>query len=260
MIESNFHAAILIPTYNEALTIAELLESIKEFRSANPNFEVVVIDDNSPDNTATIVANLALPWVSILARPVKGGLGAAYRAGFTEVLASPKYSHVITMDADGSHRVADLAKIFTAIDINWRSDRDAKLIILGTRWIPGGAVVNWPLHRQLLSRAGTQYAKLALRIPLSDLTGGFRVYSVSLLHALKLDQMKATGYCYQIEMALASHLAGAREVEVPITFIERINGVSKMSRAIVIEALLQTTRWGLSRTLRPNADKLHYVK
>ena len=157
------------------------------------------------------------------------------------------------MDADGSHRVVDLEKMIGAIT-------PGKLIVLGTRWIPGGSVVNWPKRRQYLSRAGTAYAKLALGIPLNDLTGGFRVYSVELLKALKLSDMQATGYCYQIEMALAAHLAGAKEIEVPITFVERINGVSKMSQAIVVEALLQTTRWGISRILRPNADKLHYVK
>jgi dolichol-phosphate mannosyltransferase len=246
--------AILIPTYNEAVSIVELLEKLKDFRKIeNQNFDVIVIDDNSPDGTAEIVDNLQIDWVSILRRPGKGGLGAAYRAGFAQVLTNPKYTHVITMDADGSHRVEDLATMISAI-------QPGKLIVLGTRWIPGGSVVNWPKRRQYLSRAGTAYAKLALRIPLNDLTGGFRVYSVELLKSLKLTDMQATGYCYQIEMALAAHLAGAKEVEVPITFVERINGVSKMSQAIVIEALLQTTRWGLSRTFRPNADKLHYVK
>jgi dolichol-phosphate mannosyltransferase len=133
-------------------------------------------------------------------------------------------------------------------------------ITLGTRWIAGGSVVNWPIARQLLSRAGTAYARIALQIPLHDLTGGFRVYSIDLLKRLNLNQMTATGYCFQIEMAMASDLAGASKIEVPITFVERINGVSKMSRAIVIEALWQTTLWGLSRRLKPNADKLHYVK
>jgi len=246
--------AILIPTYNEAISIVELLEQLGTFRvNTNQNFDVIVIDDNSPDGTAEIVDNLQYEWVSILRRPGKGGLGAAYRAGFATVLANSKYTHVITMDADGSHRVADLAKMIQAIV-------PGKLIVLGTRWMPGGSVVNWPKRRQLLSKAGTAYAKLALRIPLNDLTGGFRVYSVELLRALNLKEMQATGYCYQIEMALAAHLAGAKAKEVPITFVERVNGVSKMSQAIVIEALLQTTRWGLSRTFRPNADKLHYVK
>ena len=246
--------ALLIPTYNEAVSIVELLQQLKSFREISEDkFDVIVIDDNSPDGTATIVDNLAIDWVSILRRPVKGGLGAAYRAGFKEVLSSQQYTHVITMDADGSHRVADLKKMIAAIE-------PGKLIVLGTRWIPGGSVVNWPKRRQYLSRAGTAYAKLALRIPLNDLTGGFRVYSVELLKSLKLEDMQATGYCYQIEMALAAHLAGAKEIEVPITFVERINGVSKMTQAIVVEALVQTTRWGLSRTFRPNADKLHYVK
>ena len=246
--------AILIPTYNEAISIVELLDKLKKFRiDSKEDFNVIVIDDNSPDGTAEIVDKLQIDWVSILRRPGKGGLGAAYRAGFAQVLNASKYTHVITMDADGSHRVEDLEKMISAIE-------PGKLIVLGTRWIPGGSVVNWPKRRQYLSRAGTAYAKLALRIPLNDLTGGFRVYSVELLKALKLTDMQATGYCYQIEMALAAHLAGANAVEVPIAFVERINGVSKMSQAIVIEALLQTTRWGLSRTFRPNADKLHYVK
>ena len=157
------------------------------------------------------------------------------------------------MDADGSHRVQDLPAMLDATNASIA-------ITLGTRWIPGGSVVNWPKSRQLLSKSGTRYARLALGIPLNDLTGGFRVYSSALLNSLKLTEMTATGYCFQIEMAMASELAGATMVEVPITFVERINGVSKMSRAIVIEALWQTTLWGLARRLRPNADKLHYVK
>ena len=136
----------------------------------------------------------------------------------------------------------------------------SKVIVLGTRWMPGGSVVNWPKSRQLLSQSGTRYAQLVLGIPLRDLTGGFRIYSTSLLHSLKLEDMTATGYCFQIEMAMASDLAGAQKIEVPITFVERVNGVSKMSKVIVIEALWQTSLWGVFRRLRPNADKLHYVK
>ena len=246
--------AILIPTYNEATSIVELIHKLADFRNLNNfDFEVIVIDDNSPDGTAAIVDNLNIDWVSILRRPNKAGLGAAYRSGFKKVLSNSIFSHVITMDADGSHRVEDLGNMIAAIE-------PGKLIVLGTRWIPGGSVVNWPKRRQYLSRAGTAYAKLALRIPLNDLTGGFRIYSVELLRSLKLDDMQATGYCYQIEMALAANLAGAKAIEVPITFVERTNGVSKMSRAIVIEALVQTSLWGLSRIFRPNADKLHYVK
>ena len=247
-------AMILIPTYNEASTVVELISTLKVFReSAEISFDVTIIDDNSPDKTAEIVESLSLDWVSILKREKKDGLGNAYRAGFALVLQDEKYDQIVTMDADGSHRVADLPAMFAAIS-------PGKSIVLGTRWIPGGSVVNWPRSRQLLSKSGTKYASFALGIKLADLTGGFRIYSRQLLESLNLTEMDATGYCFQIEMALAAHLADAQATEVPITFVERINGVSKMSRAIVIEALIQTTRWGIKRRLRPNADKLHYVK
>jgi len=249
-------AVVLIPTYNESTSIVELLQSLSTIQKSQ-DFDAVILDDNSPDKTADIVEALQYSWVKIIRRPGKAGLGAAYRAGFKEVLKNSEYEFIVTMDADGSHRVADLPAMLTAA----RSHvRDSKVIVLGTRWMPGGSVVNWPRSRQLLSKSGTRYARLALRIPLNDLTGGFRVYSRNLLLSLRLDQMFATGYCFQIEMAMASDLAGARKIEVPITFVERVNGVSKMSRAIVVEALWQTTLWGLARTLRPNADKLHYVK
>jgi dolichol-phosphate mannosyltransferase len=243
---------ILIPTYNESIAIVELLNKLATLHNVR-DFDVVVLDDNSPDKTADIVDSMKLPWVSVLRRPGKAGLGAAYRAGFAHVLPLNKYSKIVTMDADGSHRVEDLPAMFDATDSNIS-------ITLGTRWMPGGSVVNWPKSRQLLSKSGTRYARISLGIPLNDLTGGFRVYSAALLNKLNLKDMTATGYCFQIEMAMAAELAGAHMVEVPITFVERINGVSKMSRAIVIEALWQTTLWGLSRRLRPNADKLHYVK
>ena len=245
---------ILIPTYNEAVSIVELLDKLSKFRlTSKYQFDVVVIDDNSPDKTADIVDKLAISWVQVMRRPGKNGLGAAYRAGFNKVLADNDYTQIVTMDADGSHRVEDLAAMFSAIKVG-------KSIVLGTRWMPGGSVVNWPKSRQLLSKSGTKYAKFALGIDLNDLTGGFRIYSAELLNALNLKDMDATGYCFQIEMAMAADLAGASATQVPITFVERINGVSKMSKAIVIEALTQTTRWGFMRRLRPNADKLHYVK
>jgi dolichol-phosphate mannosyltransferase len=243
---------ILIPTFNESVAIVELLSKLSTLHNAR-DFDVVVLDDNSPDKTADIVDSMNLSWVSVLRRPGKAGLGAAYRAGFAHVLAMNKYSQIVTMDADGSHRVEDLPAMLDA-------SSDPVSITLGTRWMTGGSVVNWPKSRQLLSKSGTKYARIALGIPLNDLTGGFRVYTADLLNSLKLTDMTATGYCFQIEMAMASELAGATMHEVPITFVERINGVSKMSRAIVIEALWQTTLWGLARRLRPNADKLHYVK
>ena len=246
-------AIILIPTYNESIAIVELLDSLSVIQNER-NFDVLILDDNSPDGTADIVDNLNYSWVSVMRRPGKAGLGAAYRAGFAFVLSRDTYTHVVTMDADGSHRVEDLPAM---LDAQHSSNLS---ITLGTRWIPGGSVVNWPISRQLLSKSGTAYARIALGIPLHDLTGGFRVYSVDLLRSLRLTDMTATGYCFQIEMAMASDLAGASAVEVPITFVERVNGVSKMSKAIVIEARWQTTLSGLFRRIRPNADKLHYVK
>jgi len=244
---------ILIPTYNESETIIDLLESLSILHK-DRDFDVLIIDDNSPDGTADLIDSLDYPWVDILHRTNKSGLGAAYRAGFAQVLSHGSYSHVVTMDADGSHQVKDLTRI---LDAQHKSELS---LTIGTRWMPGGSVVNWPFHRRFLSRAGTAYARLALGIPLADLTGGFKSYSIQLLRKLNLQSMTATGYCFQIEMAMASHAAGASIIEVPITFVERVNGVSKMSRAIVIEALWQTTLWGFRRRLRPNADKLHYVK
>jgi dolichol-phosphate mannosyltransferase len=247
-------AMILIPTYNEATSVVELLSALKNLRDIKTyDFDVTIIDDNSPDGTAETVRSLEFDWVSILERPKKDGLGNAYRAGFAHTLKDPSYEQIVTMDADGSHRVVDLPAMFSAIV-------EGKSIVLGTRWIAGGSVVNWPKSRQLLSRSGTRYASIALGIDLADLTGGFRIYSRQLLDSLNLSQMSATGYCFQIEMALAAHLSGATATQVPITFVERANGISKMTRTIVIEALIQTTRWGLRRRLRPNADKLHYVK
>ena len=244
---------ILIPTYNEASSIVDLLAELEDFHRIL-DFDVIIIDDNSPDGTADIVDSFDYPWVDILHRSEKSGLGAAYRAGFAKVLETKNYSYVITMDGDGSHQVKDLIALIDA------AHNSPLSMTLGTRWIDGGSVLNWPLHRRVLSRAGTAYARLALGIPLADLTGGFRVYSTELLRKLNFDAMTATGYCFQIEMAMAGVAAGACVVEVPITFVERANGVSKMSRAIVIEALIQTTLWGVARLLRPNADKLHYVK
>ena len=248
---------ILVPTFNESLSIVELLKKMEPLQRTY-NFNLVVIDDNSPDKTAETVDNLNYPWVSVIRRPGKAGLGAAYRAGFARVLTPEQnYTHVVTMDADGSHRVEDLPAMFAAASTISDNER---VIVLGTRWMPGGSVVNWPRSRQLLSRTGTRYARITLGIPLNDLTGGFRIYSSALLNSLKLKEMTATGYCFQIEMAMAADLAGAKTIEVPITFVERVNGVSKMSKVIVFEALWQTTLWGLARRLRPNADKSHYVK
>ena len=238
---------ILIPTYNEATTIAELLIALNSERiTANLNYDLIVVDDNSPDGTAGIVDRLSLPWVRIIRRPKKTGLGEAYRAGFSEVLLNSNYTHVVTMDADGSHRVADLIAMLDIL----QKLQSKRVIIMGTRWISGGRVVNWPKYRQLLSKFGTKYAKLGLGIALDDLTGGFRIYSSELLNALNLSDMKTTGYCFQIEMACAAFKSGAEVIQVPITFVERHHGKSKMTSGIALEAFRYVTMAGIKRIWR----------
>ena len=235
---------ILIPTYNEASTIAELLKALDFERiTANLNYDLIVIDDNSPDGTAGIVDRLSLPWVRIIRRPKKTGLGEAYRVGFSEVLSNSNYTHVVTMDADGSHRVADLIAMLEIL----QKLQSKRVMIMGTRWMSGGRVVNWPKYRQLLSKFGTKYAKLGLGIDLDDLTGGFRIYSSELLNALNLSDMKTTGYCFQIEMACAAYKSGAEVIQVPITFVERHHGRSKMTSGIALEAFGYVTMAGIKR-------------
>jgi len=237
---------ILIPTYNEALAIVDLLAELDDFRNQSQyKFDLIVIDDNSPDNTADIVETLELSWVQTLRRPKKEGLGAAYRAGFAKVLKESNYTHVVTMDADGSHRVADLLAMFMAMEASTTD----KFMVLGVRWMPGGSVVNWPKYRQLLSKSGTRYAKFALGIALDDLTGGFRIYSANLLHSFDFKEMNATGYCFQIEMAMAADFAGAETKQVPITFVERIKGRSKMNGWIALEAVGFITKNGIKRLI-----------
>lgn len=243
---------ILIPTYNERASIKSLLDKLI---SELPDIDILIIDDNSPDGTANFVKALNLDNVDILCRKEKDGLGSAYKAGIKYALNKDIYTHLISMDADGSHQVEDLKKMLNVARVN----PDA--MILGSRWIPGGQIKNWPNYRKWISKAGTRYAKFALKMELNDLTGGFRIYPVEALSKINLDQITSNGYCYQIEMAFAlGHLADLETIEVPITFIERQAGVSKMSQRIVIEAILKVSSLGLALRLNPSADKLHYVK
>ena len=240
---------ILVPTYNEAKTVRELLTKMAGYREVSRlDFDVIIIDDNSPDMTANLVEQMSISWVKVLKRREKAGLGAAYREGFKHVLADQKYTHVVTMDADGSHRVEDLPAMFAAI----QTSKSKKLLILGTRWISGGGTVNWPIFRILISKAGTRYAKSALGINLDDLTGGFRIYSLDLLNSLNLEEMHTAGYCFQIEMAMAAGVSGSSFIQVPITFVERIEGESKMTMGIAVEALMFVSKNGLQRFFRDN--------
>jgi dolichol-phosphate mannosyltransferase len=240
---------VMIPTYNEAQSILPLVgELLERF----PSLEILVIDDNSPDGTAKIVEEIGSPRIHVLKRGQKSGLGAAYRAGITWAQDQPRFSHYVTMDGDGSHRPTDLAPMLArAANVD---------VIMSSRWMPGGEIRNWPKYRQFISHIGTSYARLALKLPYTDLTGGFRVYSAHLINRLQMEEITSEGYCFQIEMILAANAAGGTISEVPVTFVERELGRSKMSRRIVLEALTKVTLWGWQIRFQSNADKLHYVK
>jgi len=231
---------ICIPTYNEAENIVGIIE-----RTLATNIEglsILVIDDGSPDGTARLVEEvaekLADPRIHLLRRNSKSGLGPAYLAAFDWALQR-SYDYVIEMDADGSHQPEELSRL---IEASQNAD-----LVLGTRWMPGGRVENWPIYRRAISRTGTWYAEIALKVPYKDLTGGYRVLSRNLLESIDLRGIQTLGYGFQIEIAMRAFDAGLRVVQVPITFIERTQGRSKMSRRIVFEALERTTIWGFQR-------------
>ncbi|MGJ9423910.1 polyprenol monophosphomannose synthase [Aeromicrobium sp. CF3.5] len=232
---------VMIPTYDEALNL-ELV--IRELHAEQPQVDVLVVDDASPDGTGEIADRLAAadPRVHVLHRSGKNGLGAAYRAGFAWGLERA-YDRLVEMDADGSHRPRDLAAMLEA-------SLDGADLVLGSRWVPGGGVINWPWHRRFISRGGTWYARLMLGIDIKDVTGGYRVFRRHTLERLRLDDVVSEGYCFQIDMTRRTMAAGMTVVEVPITFVERERGSSKMSGAIVREALWRVTVWGLRRIFR----------
>ena len=239
-------SVVLIPTYNESKSIVSL---IKELQSLD--IDIIVIDDESPDDTAKLVRNLKYSKVQVIDNGQKKGIGVAYIAGF-KVAIDDGYELIATMDADGSHLVDDLRKMLSSA-----SNSD---VVMGTRWIMGGSVLNWSLHRRVLSRFGTWYAQKVLGLPYKDLTGGLRVFKGTTLGKLNLNSIRSNGYCFQIEMIRAFSSLEAVINEVPITFIEREQGESKMSRGIAFEAFWRVSLWGLQRCTRYNADKLHYVK
>lgn len=227
---------VVIPTYNEADNLTWIVSRV---RQAVPSVDILVADDNSPDGTGAVAEELAGQdrRVHVLHREGKQGLGAAYLAGFGWARRRG-YDAVVEMDADGSHAPEDLPAMLTAA-------RDADVVI-GSRWTSGARVLNWPLRRLLLSRCGNLYARLALGVPVSDATGGYRVYRLSALDALDLESVCSQGYSFQVELSRLAHRAGVRIVEVPITFAERERGRSKMSPLIVAEALWRITGWALT--------------
>jgi len=230
---------VVIPTYNEAENIELVLDRV---RASVPAADVLVVDDGSPDGTGDLADKVAAhdPAVRVLHRAAKAGLGAAYLAGFEWGLAAG-YDVLIEMDADGSHLPEQLPRLLDALP---QAD-----LVLGARWVPGGRVVNWPRRRMLLSRGGNLYARLALGLPLHDATGGYRAFRRTVLEQIRLDAVTSQGYCFQVDLARRTVAAGFRVVEVPITFVEREYGESKMSGEIVREALLNVTRWGVRHRL-----------
>ncbi|GHH75982.1 dolichol-phosphate mannosyltransferase [Streptomyces sulfonofaciens] len=229
-------ALVIIPTYNEAENIKAIVGRVRE---SVPAVHVLVADDNSPDGTGKLADELAAvdDHVHVLHRTGKEGLGAAYLAGFRWGLERD-YGVLIEMDADGSHQPEELPRLLTALG---HAD-----LVLGSRWVPGGRVVNWPKSRELLSRGGSTYSRLMLDMPLRDITGGYRAFRRETLEGLGLHQVASQGYCFQVDLARRSVKAGYQVVEVPITFVERAHGDSKMSRDIVVEALWRVTSWGVT--------------
>ncbi len=226
-----------MPTYNERDNIESMASRV---RAAVPDAHLLVVDDNSPDGTGELADKLAAedPQVHVLHRPGKAGLGAAYIAGFGWALEHG-YGTIVEMDADGSHRPEELPRLLDAL----AAGAD---LALGSRWVPGGQVVNWPRSREILSRGGNAYARVMLGISLRDATGGYRAFRASTLRVIGLDGVKSQGYCFQVDLALRAVRAGLTVVEVPITFVERVHGASKMSRDVVAEAFWRVGLWGLT--------------
>jgi len=238
-------ALVVIPTYNERDNIEPIIERVL---SAVPEAHVLVVDDGSPDGTGKVADERAATdqRVHVLHRTAKAGLGAAYIAGFDWGLEHD-YDVLVEMDADGSHAPEQLPQLLGAL-------RTADLV-LGSRWVEGGTVVNWPKSRELISRCGNLYTRVALGIDLRDATGGYRAYRRAVLEGVDYRAVASQGYCFQVDLAWRAAKAGFRVVEVPITFTDRERGESKMSGAIVREALWRVTQWGA----RHRADQVRRV-
>ena len=235
---------VVIPTYNESESIESLLTRLNSARmqiSDKYEIDILIVDDNSPDQTAVIAKNLQLSGLKVLSRQHKSGLGPAYLAGFKQGLLE-KYDYFVEMDADLSHQPEQLIEL-----LNAASKVD---LVIGTRWIPGGSVVNWPKRRKWISKLGTGYASFALNLPYKDLTSGYRVLPREFLSQLDFSLIETRGYGFQIEMALKAIESGFGIKQVPITFVERENGYSKMSLAIIWEAWSMVTIWALRRLIK----------
>ncbi|HET8595487.1 MAG TPA: polyprenol monophosphomannose synthase [Intrasporangium sp.] len=227
--------AVLIPTYNECESLPGVIARV---RASVPDAHVVVLDDNSPDGTGRLADDIAArdPQVHVMHRPGRQGLGRAYLAGF-DWATQAGYDAVVEMDADGSHQPEQLPALLAAL-------ADADLVI-GSRWIRGGRVRNWPFRRKVLSVGANVYTKVLLGMHVNDATAGYRAYRTSALEAIGLEGVQSQGYCFQVDLTVRAVRGGLRVVEVPITFVEREVGVSKMGKDIIREALTNVTLWGV---------------
>jgi dolichol-phosphate mannosyltransferase len=226
---------MVVPTYNEADNLGWIVGRLRE---AEPDVHVLVVDDSSPDGTGKLADELAAAddAVQVLHRSAKEGLGAAYKHGFRAALDAG-YDVIGEMDADGSHQPEQLHLLLDAL-------READLVI-GSRWVPGGSVVNWPFRRELLSRGGNLYVRLLLGVSVRDGTAGFRVFRRTALEAIDLDSVQSTGYVFQTDLVVRCLRAQLRVREVPIEFVERVRGDSKMTGRVAVESLRRITTWGL---------------
>ena len=233
----------IIPTYNESENIQELLFRLDQVRNKLYGIfeiDILIVDDNSPDKTADLVTSLQINNLTILNRSKKFGLGPAYLAGFNLGLKGD-YQYFVQMDADLSHMPEQLEALLSVVT--------SKSLVVGTRWMAGGSVINWPFHRRFISKLGTRYASIILNLNCRDLTSGYRVLPIQLLKALDLNGIRTNGYGFQIEMAWRANNAGFEIKQVPITFTERENGRSKMGAKIVLEAWFNVSIWGLKRII-----------
>lgn len=230
---------VIVPTYNERTTLPSILERI---RTSVPAADILIADDNSPDGTGLIADEWATrdSSIHVMHRLGKEGLGAAYLSGFAWGLQQG-YDVLVEMDADGSHQPEQLPRLLDALD--------SADLVLGSRWVAGGGTVNWPKSRQILSRGGNAYARAMLGVPIRDATGGYRAFRASTLRRLDLHEVASQGYCFQVDLAWRAVQRGLVVREVPITFVERSSGTSKMSQRIVVEALWRVTVWGVDERI-----------
>ncbi|HEX6366386.1 MAG TPA: polyprenol monophosphomannose synthase [Agromyces sp.] len=234
---------VVIPTYNERESLAD---TVSRVRAAVPEASVLVVDDDSPDGTGELADELAASdaAVHVLHRVSKEGLGAAYLAAFDWALDGG-FDPIVQLDADGSHLPEQLPRLLDRLgpaDVAGSAD-----VVIGSRWVPGGSIENWPRRRELLSRWGSAYARTMLGLPTRDATAGYRAFRADALRQLDLSDVHTRGYGFQVDMLWHAHDAGLEIAEVPVTFVERARGRSKMTAAIIVEAMVRVTGWGIQR-------------